>query len=61
MRMIWYCGRVISRFERFRDGCVGVVVAGGEKRGKIAYKGGFCIKKFQACKKGKNCVGVDNT
>ena len=41
--------------------CVGVVVAGGEKGGEIAYKGGFFIKKFQACKKGKNCVGVDNT
>jgi hypothetical protein len=38
-----------------------LVVAEGEKGGKIAYKGGFFIKKFQACKKGKNCVGVDNT
>ena len=49
------------KIREIRDGCVGVVVAGGEKRGEIAYKGGFCIKKFQACKKGKNCVGVDNT
>ena len=49
------------KIREIRDGCVGVVVARGEKRGEIAYKGGFCIKKFQACKKGKNCVGVDNT
>ena len=28
---------------------------------KIAYKGAFYINKFQACKKGENCVGVDNT
>jgi hypothetical protein len=28
---------------------------------KIAYNGAFCIKKFQACKSGENCVGVDNT
>jgi hypothetical protein len=34
---------------------------GARKVGKIAYKGGFFIKKFQACKKGKNYVGVDDT
>ena len=28
---------------------------------KIACKGAFYIKKFQACKSGKNCVGVDDT
>ena len=28
---------------------------------KIASKGAFYIKKFKACKSGKNCVGVDNT
>ena len=28
---------------------------------KIACKGAFYIKIFQVCKKGKNCVGVDNT
>ena len=28
---------------------------------KIAGKGEFYIKKFQACKSGENCVGVDNT
>ena len=28
---------------------------------KIALKRGFCIKKFQACKRGEICVGVDDT
>ena len=28
---------------------------------KIAGIGEFYIKKFQACKSGKDCVGVDNT
>jgi hypothetical protein len=28
---------------------------------KIACKGAFYIKKFQACKSGENYVGVDNT
>ena len=28
---------------------------------KIACKGAFYIKKFQACKSGENCVGVDDT
>ena len=42
-----------------------VVVCGGavvdKNTAKIAYKGAFYIKKFQACKSGKNCVGVDDT
>ena len=38
-----------------------LVEAGALEGEKIAYKGGFCINKFEACKKGKNCVGVDNT
>ena len=28
---------------------------------KIACKAAFYIKEFQVCKRGKNCVGVDNT
>ena len=38
-----------------------MVVSGALEGGEIAYKGGFCINKFQACKKGKICVGVDDT
>ena len=38
-----------------------LVVAGGEKGGKSPIKGDFSKKKFQACKKGKNYVGVDDT
>ena len=41
--------------------CVGVGCGWVLEGKKIAYKGGFCINKFQAYKKGKNCVGVDDT